>query len=273
MPSSMSHVASPSSATLKARSRGMAQPVTPAAAATLHPNTHDGSVFLRRQGQENIQTMTPTSYQDLLLEQQQRHCRGILTATGNRSSMPLSARSNPTPTSTIPGDSLGSHAAPGQPIPRASSFGGFQALQRRAAPSSGGANGNEVVGTIDEGGPLVRPSLDSLHVHHHCRGMHQSYSAAPIPLATVGRPKSAASLLTSLLASSGLVGANAPAAATYHCFLSSLQDQLSNSPLAAPSPGNADGISPQETYDSIYSTSASPVITEGGLIHWGSSGE
>ena len=137
----------------------------------------------------------------------------------------------------------------------------------------GGENGNKVVGTINEGEPLAWPSLDSLRVHHHCRRMQQSYVAAPILLATVGRPNLAVRSMTSSLASSGLGGGNAPAAARYHCFLSSLQDQLSNSPLAAPSPGNADGISPQETYDSIYSTSASPVITEGGLIHWGSSGE
>jgi hypothetical protein len=139
-PSSLSHAASPSSAALEAGSRGMAQPVTPTAAATLHPGTHYGGAFLRRQGQENIQTMTPTSYQELPLEQQQRHCRGILTAMGNHSSTPLSARSNPTPTSTIPGDSLRSHAAaaPGQPVPCALSFGGFHAPQCRAAPLLGG---------------------------------------------------------------------------------------------------------------------------------------
>ncbi len=107
-------------------------------------------------------------------------------------------------------------AAPGQPVPLALSFGGFHALQRRAAPSLGGTNGNEVLGTIDEGGPWGRPSLDSLCVHHHRRGMQQSYVAALIPLAAVSCPNLAASSLTSLLASSGLNGANAPAAGTYH---------------------------------------------------------
>ena len=150
-PSSMSHVASPSSAVLETRLRGM--------------------------------------------------------APGNPSSTLLSACSNPTPISTIPGDSLGSHAAaaPGQPLPHALSFGGF--TPRNAGPRHccwGGANGNEVVGTINEGGPLAHPSLDSLRVHHHRCGMQQSLAASPIPIVTVGRPNLALSSLTSSLTISGL---------------------------------------------------------------------
>ena len=286
-PSLIPQAATPSTGTYSARFRGTT-PIS-SAAATLHHVTHDGNdttptsyqqlLLLQQQRQDIMQTISPTSNQRLPLQQQ--HRQGIINATGNHSSMPLSVHSAPAVISTMSGvDSyssdhrvsahyyLGSHASavPGQPVSRASSFGGFPTPQHSSMPSSrGGAsavNNNNVVGTIKEGGCLSQPSLEDLH--YHLYRIQQSSVVPPIPLATVSRSNSVASSLTSSLPSSGFGSASTTTTAAYNRFLSSLHHQLSNSSLEAIPPSDVDENSPQETYGSIHSTSENSASLFGG---------
>jgi len=227
-PSSISQAASPSTTSLGVQHyRG-----SPPAPSNHLPNSND---------------TTPTTYQQLLLEQ---HRQDILNA--GTPSLGHANNDDPTSVHSAPAEQAQprsrrvssitgtGHAVPGRPVPRASSFGGF--------PTPPRAN------IIAQGLAPLAPAMEDL-IEELVSDNAAAANMTPMPMATVSRSNSVASSLTASLASGVHNSANSNSS-TYHRFLSSFLGNQATSPLETIEPSDAEDGSPQETYGSIHSSSA-----------------
>jgi len=207
------------------------------------------------QGQPNVNDAIPTTYQQLLLQQQRQD---ILSANSN--SDPLSVHSAPagTAANNTAGAASGitssateqmataqqraTRRAGGQAVPRPASFGGF--------PTPPGTSSRPTaIAVVAENSPLA-PTMEELQVVQPQVNFPSSVVTPPAH----SRSNSAASSLTGSIHSSVHSSATT-AQSSYQRFLSSLQHNEASSPLETIPPSEGDASSPQETFGSIHTSS------------------